>query len=84
MPFNYLGLPLGTTTPRIQDLLPLVDRLERRLVATSTFLAYGGRFQLIRSCISSMPIFFLCYLGIPLGIVTHLNMIRLCLWSDRK
>jgi hypothetical protein len=41
MPFTYLGLPLGTTRPRIHDLLPLVDRLERRLVATSNFLAYG-------------------------------------------
>jgi hypothetical protein len=69
MPFTYLGLPLGTTRPKIQDLMPLVDRLERRLVATSTFLAYGGRLQLIRSCLSSMPIFFLCSLDIPPGII---------------
>jgi hypothetical protein len=33
MPFTYLGLPLGTTRPKIQDLLPLMDRMERRLVS---------------------------------------------------
>jgi hypothetical protein len=73
MRFTYLGLPLGTTRPKIQDLMPLVDRLERRLVVTSTFLAYGGRLQLIRSCLSSMPIFFLCSLDIPPGIIKQLN-----------
>jgi hypothetical protein len=76
---------MGTTRPKIQDLMPLVDRLERRLVATSTFLAYGGRLQLIRSCLSSMPIFFMCSLDIPPGIIKQLNrIIRHCLWSDRK
>jgi hypothetical protein len=85
MPFTYLGLPLGTTRPKIQDLMTLVDRLERRLVANSTFLAYGERLQLIRSCLSSMPIFFLCSLDIPPGIIKQLNrIIRHCLWSDRK
>jgi hypothetical protein len=37
MHFTYLGLSLGTTRPKIQDLMHVVDRLERRLVATSTF-----------------------------------------------
>jgi hypothetical protein len=75
MPFTYLGLPLGTTRPKIQDLLPLVDRMERRLVSTSSFLAYGGRLQLIRSCLSSIPISFLCSLDIPQGIISQMNRI---------
>ena len=37
MPFNYLGLPVGTTRPKIVDLLPLVDCMERRLTASSWF-----------------------------------------------
>jgi hypothetical protein len=40
MPFTYLGLPLGTTKPKIEDFLPLVQKVERRLTSTSTFL-YG-------------------------------------------
>ena len=35
MPFTYLGLPVGTTRPKIVDLLPLVDCMERRLTASS-------------------------------------------------
>jgi hypothetical protein len=84
MPFTYLGLPLGTTRSKIQDLLPLVDRMERRLVCTSSFLAYGGRLQLIRSRLSSIPITFLCSLDIPQGIIAQMNrIIRQCLWSNR-
>ena len=32
MPFTYLGLPMGTTKPRMEDLTPLMDRVERRLL----------------------------------------------------
>jgi len=48
MPFTYLGLPMGTTKPRMTDLTPLmVDRVERRLSACSSLLSYTGRLQLI-------------------------------------
>ena len=47
LPFTYLGLPLGTTRPCIQDLLPLVCNLERKLAASSSFLNQGSRLQLI-------------------------------------
>lgn len=42
MPFTYLGLPMGTTKPRIEDLMPMMDRVERRLSACSTWLSYSG------------------------------------------
>jgi hypothetical protein len=42
-PFTYLGLSVGTTRPSIQDLSPIVHRLERRLTSTSCFLTQGGR-----------------------------------------
>ena len=85
MPFTYLGLPLGTSRPRMQDLLPMVTSVERRLAASSSLLAYGGRLQLIRSCLSSMPIFFLCSLSIHEGIIKQLNIIiRQCLWRTKQ
>lgn len=31
LPFTYLGLPLGTTKPKVIDFLPLVNKCERRL-----------------------------------------------------
>jgi hypothetical protein len=50
-PFTYLGLPMGTTRPSIQDLSPLVCKIERKLTASMNLLAYGGRLQLIQSCL---------------------------------
>ena len=35
LPFTYLGLPLGTTKPTVQDLSPLVGLVERRLNASA-------------------------------------------------
>jgi hypothetical protein len=39
MPFTYLGMPLGTTKISVQDLMPLVDRIERRVSATFMLLS---------------------------------------------
>lgn len=52
LPFTYLGLPMGTTKPRFQDLTPIMDRIERRLTASSSLLSYSGRLQMVSSVIS--------------------------------
>ena len=69
LPFTYLGLPLGTTRPRIIDFMPLVDSVERRLSVSSAMLKQGSRLQLLTSVLTSMPIYFLCSLHIPPGII---------------
>jgi hypothetical protein len=43
LPFTYLGLPLSLHKPTVQDCLPLVHRVERRLVSTSIYLNQGGK-----------------------------------------
>ena len=84
MPFPYLGLPLGTTRPSIQELLPLVDKLERRWTATSNFLSQGARLQLVNSALCSMPIYYLLSLKLPQGLIIQLDRIlRQCLWRDQ-
>ena len=81
LPFTYLGLPLGTTGPRIVDFIPLVDTLERRLTASSCMLNQGSRLQLLTSVLTSMPIYFLCSLQLPPSIIKQLDRIfRQCLW----
>jgi hypothetical protein len=57
MPFTYLGLSMGTTKPSIKDLTLPIDRIERRLSATSSFLSYGDRLVLINSFMPSLPTF---------------------------
>lgn len=46
LPFTYLGLPLGTVKPNIEDFLPLIHRVERRLACASAFLSQGGKFEM--------------------------------------
>ena len=84
LPFTYLGLPVGTTKPRVQDLVPVVDRVERRLSANSSLLSQGARLQLLVSVLTSLPIYFLCSLSLPAAIINHLERImRQCLWRGK-
>ena len=46
LPFTYLGLPLRLSKPKVKEFLPLVNRCERRLVSTSSFLSQAGRLEL--------------------------------------
>jgi hypothetical protein len=65
LPFTYLGLPLGTTKPRIVDFLPLVNKCERRLGGITGMLNQAGRLQITNVVLSAMPTFHMCTLEIP-------------------
>jgi hypothetical protein len=60
MPFTYLGLPLGTTKPKVMDFLPSISKYERRLSSTSTFLSQAGKLQMTNVVFSMLPTFHLC------------------------
>ncbi len=81
LPFTSLGLPMGTTRPRVVDFAPLVDRIERRLTASSVFLPYGGRLTLINSVLSSIPTYYMCTLQLPKTVILAIDSVRRhCLW----
>jgi hypothetical protein len=85
MPFTYLGLPLGTTRPTVAELMPLVDRVERRLTSTAIWLTYGGRVTFINSALSPLLIYALCVLKIPLQIIEFVDRARRhCLWRKSE
>ena len=81
-PFTYLGLPLGTTKPRVDDYMPLMDKTEKRLTLVSSFLTQAGRLQLINSVLSSLPIYAMCNLKIPIVVLEFIDRARRhCLWT---
>jgi hypothetical protein len=43
MPFTYLGLPMGTTRPRIEHYAPIMNRMERQLTSISSMLTHARR-----------------------------------------
>ena len=69
LPFTYLGLPLGTSKPKIKDFLPLIQRVDRRLANCASFLSIGGRLTLVNSVFSQLPTFFMCLLKLPKGVI---------------
>ena len=84
LPFTYLGLPLGTTKPKVEDYMPLMDRTERRLTATSAFLTQAGRLQLVNSILSSLPTYTMCSLKIPIAVLDFIDRARKhCLWRGQ-
>jgi hypothetical protein len=81
LPFNYLGLPLSMNKPIVQECLPLVHKVERRLISTSNFLTQGGKLQMVSSVLSSMASFYMCSIKIPITILKQVGKYhRHCLW----
>jgi hypothetical protein len=81
MPFTYLGLPMGTIKPRFDDLLPMMDRIERILSACSIFLSYIGRLEMINSAITPIATYTMCTVKLPVGVIENMDrMRRQCLW----
>jgi hypothetical protein len=57
MPFTYLGLPMGTTKPTVTDLMPLVDRIERKVTTSTLLLSYAGKLAYVNAILSSIAMY---------------------------
>jgi hypothetical protein len=83
-PFTYLGLPMGTTKPRVEDLTPLMHRV-RRLSACSSWLSYSGRLEMVNSSISPIVTYAMCTLKLPKGVNENIDRARKqCLWRGNS
>jgi hypothetical protein len=69
MPFTYLGLPMGTTKPKFENLTPMIDRVERRLSACSTWLSYLGRLEMVNSANTPITTYAMCTIKLPKGVI---------------
>ncbi|CAO2167262.1 unnamed protein product [Urochloa humidicola] len=81
LPFTYLGLPLGTTKPRVEDYGPIMNKTERRLTSISSMLTHAGRLELVNCVISSMITYAMCTLQVPVTVLDYIDTARKkCLW----
>jgi hypothetical protein len=81
MPFTNLGLPLGTTKPKVVDFLPLIPKCERRLSSISTFLSQVGRLQMTNVVFSALSTFHLCTFKVHKTVIAQIDKYRKhCLW----
>lgn len=81
MPFTYLGLPMGTTKPKIEDFTPLMDRVEQCLTACSSLLSYSGRLQMVNSIITPVTTYAMCMIKLHKGVIENNDRARKqCIW----
>ena len=81
MPFTYLGLPMGTTKPKVEDYAPLISKVERRLSATSYWLSTAGKLTLVDAVLTAMPTYAMCTLKLPATVIKAIDRARKdCLW----
>jgi hypothetical protein len=72
---------LGLTKPQLKEFAPLIWKIEKRMTATSQYLSYVGRLQLVNSIQSSIPTYYMCSLKIPLGVIEIIDKYRKkCFW----
>ncbi|GAU44567.1 hypothetical protein TSUD_367230 [Trifolium subterraneum] len=68
LPFMYLGLPIGGDERKLQFWYPLVDRIRKRLSGWKCKnLSFGGHLILLKSVLSSIPVYFLSFFKAPSG-----------------
>ncbi|WJX94027.1 hypothetical protein P8452_75492 [Trifolium repens] len=68
IPFLYLGLPVGGDPRRLVFWDPVVARLKNRLSGwKSRFLSFGGRLVLLKSVLTSLPVYALSFFKAPSG-----------------
>jgi hypothetical protein len=89
VPFTYLGLPMGTTKPKIEDLSPIMGIIERRLSACSSLLSPSGRIEMENSVITPTTTYAMCTTKSKKGAIGNIDRIRKqCIWrgnnTDKK
>ena len=74
IPFLYLGLPIRGDARRLVFWDPLMKRINSGLSAwSSRYLSLGGRLVLLKSVLSSLPVYALSFFKAPSSIVSSIE-----------
>ena len=85
-PLTYLGLSLTLGCLKLVHLQPTLDRVKAKLAGwQGKLLSAGGRRELVRSVLSSMPIYLLTALKVPKKFISELDKSRRrFLWAGNQ
>lgn len=83
LPVRYLGLPLLTKRMTVNDYMPLLEKIRRRISNwTAGSLSFAGRLQLIASVILSLTNFWMAAYRLPKSCLREIDKICAAfLWS---
>ncbi|KAL4386887.1 hypothetical protein GQ457_09G026990 [Hibiscus cannabinus] len=84
LPSKYLGLPLGSSKNSTTLWEPVIDKFRKKCAGWKIgTLSFGGRITLIKSVLSSLPIYFLSLFKIPKTVnLTISKLIARFLWGS--
>ena len=86
LPTTYLGLPLCLWTADKSLWSLVVERIEKRLTAwKASYLSIGSRVTLIKSALSSLPIYYMSMFKCPISVANWIEKLqRDFLWNGRS
>ncbi|PNY15039.1 cysteine-rich receptor-like protein kinase, partial [Trifolium pratense] len=74
IPFLYLGLQIGGDPRRLSFWEPVLIRIKNRLSGwKSRFLSFGGRLVLLKSVLTSLPVYALSFFKAPSGTISSIE-----------
>jgi len=74
--FLYLGLSIGGDPRKLAFWEPVINTIKTRLAGwQSRFLSYGGRLILLKSVLTSLPVYALSFFKAPSGIISLIESI---------
>jgi len=83
IPFVYLGLPIGGDAQRLDFWKLVLNRITTRLSNwNSKFLSLGGRLILLKSVLSSLPVYFRSFFKAPTCIISSIKSLFF-FWGGR-
>ncbi|WVZ97911.1 hypothetical protein U9M48_043413 [Paspalum notatum var. saurae] len=85
-PLKYLGLPLHCGKLSRDDVQPLVNKIMNRIAGwRGKLLSHARRVTLIKSCLSSIPVYLLSFIKFPKWAIRCLNShMSNFLWNDSE
>ncbi|GJR50574.1 RNA-directed DNA polymerase, eukaryota, reverse transcriptase zinc-binding domain protein [Tanacetum coccineum] len=89
-PFNYLGVKVDSNMSRINSWDDVISKVSSRLSKWKLkLLSIGGRLTLLKSVLTSIPLYHMSIFKVAIGVLNHLESIRQNFFygvdgSDRK
>ena len=83
---KYLGMPLGTSFKTALIWNPILEKMEKKLSEWKRlYLSKGGKLTLLKSTLSSLPMYFLSLFTIPKAVAARMESIhRNFLWGSSE
>ncbi|XP_028075237.1 uncharacterized protein LOC114277538 [Camellia sinensis] len=86
LPLKFLGLPLGASPRRKKVWKPVIDKIKSRLAGWKRrLLSFAGRLTLIKSVLSSLPVYYLSLFKMPEGVAKEIDRLQaVFLWEGTE